>query len=528
MKLPPFSLLLAGAVALAPRAFAETVVTTGDDLLAIVQAAPDGEVIRIDSDAAFEGTLIWSGKSLTIRAGDGFQPVLMGQPEAPAIALGGTPNHPTRATLIGLTIQSGGPLDPLNPPLAEYSLRSNGTGTAPDVVRVDWELEDCRLVDEVTLGGTGIFETEFLARTCDFQGQVTISSIGDSRVQAEFLNDCSFERVFIGGSGQAAVDVRITSAEVAGALQFGGSGDVAITGNFRRSQLRGGLVFFGLSNQPSQLLVESCLVTRGVGSLLDVGVIAAGTDALRLVNSTVTGWDVGLELNSGVAAENLAVFDNAEDVSQFTPAGSITNSLVADGSFTGSTIVNGTPLWTANFALVAGSLGVDQGNSDAANLGLFDVYGDPRIQDGDGDGTPAVNFGAVESLGNCQIASFFVVNGSGTNPLGYTPDGPAVLGQTFSAQVATEPSTVLTLLGFDQPSPVPFPVPGIQGEVLLAATPGLILDTAPAGSHQVSVPQDSQFCGATLMSQGFRVNFDLLSGLVETQALNGAELTLGS
>jgi hypothetical protein len=59
-------------------ASAQIIVNTGDDIVAICNAAPSGSVIQIQSDAVFVGQHTWSAKELTIEAAPGFSPTLRG------------------------------------------------------------------------------------------------------------------------------------------------------------------------------------------------------------------------------------------------------------------------------------------------------------------------------------------------------------------------------------------------------------------------------------------------------------------
>ena len=89
---------------------------------------------------------------------------------------------------------------------------------------------------------------------------------------------------------------------------------------------------------------------------------------------------------------------NGADVGPDVRAGEIASSLISDGTFDG---LNGnfaaTPLVDASLALLPGSPGIDAGNDRAAGLGPLDVFGRPRIQDGDGNGQARVDVGAAET-----------------------------------------------------------------------------------------------------------------------------------
>ena len=52
-----------------------------------------------------------------------------------------------------------------------------------------------------------------------------------------------------------------------------------------------------------------------------------------------------------------------------------------------------------NYHLLAGSPAIDSGTDSGPPLPLFDVDGNERTFDGDGDGSPVVDLGAAEFVG---------------------------------------------------------------------------------------------------------------------------------
>lgn len=522
------SALLGLGFALLPGslATAQTIVTPGDDLAAIVAAAPDGEVIRIDSDGVFIGTLSWEGKALTLEAGPGFSPTVQGGVDLPALALNATGGVHTSASVEGLTLKAGPQSDPLGPALDAFY------GTTPDdpASHLQVRFVDCEFEGEVDFGSflDGQAAGEFEA--CGFSGMFFARCRGAS-TSITLSQGCEVDGLFLVTSTAAIGSLTASDCRFSGLVQ---TLDLAIASDvdvlLERCLCREGILVNGLDSNASQFVAESCMIVAGPQAVGFYGARAVSSGELRLVNCTVSGFPTGVSFaaDGASSAENLLVYGNTTaDVD--APPGSVSFSLVADGSYTGSGTVSGAPLIDGEFMLSETSLGVDAGNDQAADIGSVDFYGKPRIQDGDEDGTPRVNFGAVESVNTCGIASLQALNGSGINPAGTTALAPPILGQDFQVQIQTGVNTALTLLAIDAPSPIPFPLPGIQGEILLQGTPSLLLDFGVSpGNHQLPVPDDLFLCGATTGCQGLRVDLDPGTGLVETFALNGYRLTLGN
>jgi hypothetical protein len=87
---------------------------------------------------------------------------------------------------------------------------------------------------------------------------------------------------------------------------------------------------------------------------------------------------------------------NGDDIGSFTNS-TVANSLIADSTFAGTNgNFGGMPLLGPMHELLAGSIGIDAGNNLAANIPAFDIAGNPRIWDGNGDGVARVDVGAFE------------------------------------------------------------------------------------------------------------------------------------
>jgi outer membrane protein assembly factor BamB len=123
-----------------------------------------------------------------------------------------------------------------------------------------------------------------------------------------------------------------------------------------------------------------------------------------------------------------------------------------------------------------------------------------------------------------QCTPFF---GGGLNPVTFQCVAPPALYGQWTCQVAPSAATALTLvLIAAAPAPVPLPLEG--GELLLdlaGALPLLVQPVAAGGLHTVTIPGDPVLLGASLATQGARV--DLPAGIPVLALGNGLDLLLG-
>ncbi len=109
-------------------------------------------------------------------------------------------------------------------------------------------------------------------------------------------------------------------------------------------------------------------------------------------------------------------------------------------------------------------------------------------------------------------------NGSGVNPVGYSCANAPVLGTAWRATIATAPGTVSTaVLLAGAPAQLAFG----GSEILVAWAPAPIA-VAGLGMHTVPVPLDNTLLGASLATQGLRI--DTPQTLVW---LNAQDVTIG-
>lgn len=508
---------------------AQIVVTDGDDLAAIVAGAPDGETIRIDSNSTFSGTVRVSAKSLTLEAGPGFEPRIQGGADQPALVLECQDGATTDLIASGLTFEAGAGSPLVGAIDTEGALQSPATLLAL--------FQECEFDGTAMFTSRPLFDAQFTLEDCHFREYARFGGAGSFLLGAARLSaSVSRSSVEFGLSVDAFqdsdIDVEVLDSQVRFSVELN---DLTNAGDYdvvlRRSHLIGGVSASGVDAPGHSVLVESCLLDGHSAVTETEGIQSTGSSRMRLVNCTLTGWEVALHFDptSPSTGINLLLYDNDLDVDSETPSGALTHSLVSDGSYTGLGIVAGDPDLDGEGQFLPGSLGIDAGDSAASGLGLFDIAGKPRIQDGDEDGTPQVNFGAMESVNFCGLAGIEPLPGNGINPSGVFPAGPPIVGQDFLVQVQAGANTVLTVLAIDSPAPVPLLLPGITGEVLLAATPGMLLDYGVGiGQHVLPVPSSSLLCGATTGCQGLRVDLEPLTGALQIHALDAYLVTLGS
>ena len=499
---------------LAPAALAQTVVLPGDDLEAIVDDAPDGEVIEIRSNEIFVGQLSWSQKSLTLVAGDGFTPTIRGEAGESAIRL--APSiPPVEAHCRGLRLISG-PQDDFFSSSLE-AVRMGGTGSDRSVSMV---LEDCWVGGSVDVSGTSSTEANLELIGTEIVGRLIVSVTGSHISQVSMTEGSSAERLSINSTGDAAIDVILADSQFGGPSLVLAQSTSTIELEMRRCMVRDEFEIIRSSSSPLRVRMESSYFQ---GDGLEVGLNVQGTPTLRGVNLTVSGYEVGLETGSNSVLENLLLVGNQVDVGASVPAATVANSLISDGTFAG---VNGNFTGAAQIgldgALETGSLGLDAGNSAANGLGLFDLIGSPRIQDSDSDGVAEVNVGAHETTSQCRPASHAYFGALSGNESRYFVEADATLGGTFVGVVLPEAIDPVTLLaiGFRASSETAFP--GVEGNLLLDLSTIALLDVA-AGTHSLAIPANPVLCGRAFDTQAL----ELTPAPAEPKALNGASLTIG-
>lgn len=510
-----------GVLALAGQPLAaQTIVGDGADLQAVIDAAAVGDVIEIQSNAVFQGSLFWSSdKNLTLRAGAGFAPTIRGDSATVGLQVFAAPTSTGTTRLEGLRIERG-------------STGAFGTPSAvafsdgqPSIKVTDIVFDGCTFFGDFTIGGNGGFGLTAEVHGATIDGRVNL--IGATTMSASLLLTDSVVGDGLDAAGQSttAYDITVLDSIFGDRSNIQATGSSTIDMELRRSVV-GNFSFSGFAPGASDLLMESSVVRPGA-TFTSTGLEIRNDATARLVNVTATGFPIGMRFVAGVSAENLLLFDNGSDLLSADVL-QISNSLIEDGLFDGQNgNFAGTPVTSCSYALVDGSLGVDAGNSAAVELGTLDINGAARVQDSDGDGAVAVNVGAHEALGTLDAAAVVEVNGSGINPTGFTAFTDPIVGETLTLSVPFQFGvTLATVVGLDAAAPAPFPNPFGSGELLVPLSPALFAQLlVGTGSHTFPVPDDPSLIGLSLRAQGLRIDDDGSGTKIAAQ--NALDLTFG-
>jgi hypothetical protein len=501
-------------------ASAQIVVHTGDDLEAIVDSAPNGSVIEIQSDATFNVTLkfgyTWT-KNLTLQAGAGFTPTLKGTTTGPVKVQADAMQLAFTGLRIEAAVPGGTAVKITDQPAVTPGLTQV---TFTDCV-LDGELPirlhptNPLVLDIVDSQLTGPLTT---TRTAGGAPSVTLTILGSTVADID-----------TGGSLGLPVAGLLEDSVVLGPVEDHGADSIGNVSDWmiRRTRIDGRVLLVTAHTLPVAVMqLENCLLVGPAGPSPGLYTVGPGGTKLTAINCTVTGFQIGAWVdeksklinclftgNTQADVQN-TTFPHVETVfSSYLSAGP---AIGLNGNFTGVMLLDG------DFMQLPGSAGIDAGDTSIVPPGATDLLGGARIIDGLGDGVAVVDVGAIESP-NPLNAKLTVFNGSGINPNDFTGTLPAI-GSMFHGTVAKTPSTILTVMAIDSPSIVPFQLPGWSGEVLVAASPLLILDFAN-GNHFVPIPNDVALIGGLISAQGARI--ELTGIFTETVLLNRLDLVLG-
>ena len=170
-----------------------------------------------------------------------------------------------------------------------------------------------------------------------------------------------------------------------------------ITGN--RADEGGGLYWLIHSAVPGPILVNNTIADNDATSF-GSGIFAGGTDGrTELTNNIIVAkpGQTGLHCaNFGSDNTPIIRFNNIFSSGGMAYGGSCSNKTGTDGNISADPLfINPTQ---GDYHLQQGSPSIDAGDNLTPNLPDTDIDGDPRILDGDGDGTAIVDMGIDEFL----------------------------------------------------------------------------------------------------------------------------------
>ncbi|NWG13691.1 MAG: right-handed parallel beta-helix repeat-containing protein, partial [Acidobacteria bacterium] len=197
-------------------------------------------------------------------------------------------------------------------------------------------------------------------------------------------------------------------------LYFNPGREVHVEGNFIKGNGRGAR----LTSTTTATLVDNIIVGSTDGTNGD-GIQLAAMAAATLVNNTVHGNSnrgVSLSDTASVSIANCIIAGNIGGDLGNVPGGSVTYSLIGDGSQTSGNNLSGDPRLTNpasdDYSLSAASPAVHAGSNSASSLPFLDYRGMLRVASaGAGPGGGNVDMGALESGSAYPLLFPLVANG---------------------------------------------------------------------------------------------------------------------
>ncbi len=234
-----------------------------------------------------------------------------------------------------------------------------------------------------------------------------------------------------GGSSPVLTNCTFTANSAgggAGMFNVGGSAPTLTNCTFSSNLADGGA---GMSNVGSSPVLTN--VTFSGNEALNGGAMFNQDSSPLLTNCTFAdnfAYDTGGGLYNNISAApvlaNCVLWGNTPDQmlnSSSSPV--VTHSDVQDGCASipgndcGAGNIEGDPLFVdpdnGDYHLGAGSPCIDAGDNGAPDRPDYDFEGDPRILDGDGDGTPVVDMGVDEAWGPAPPVIYVDRDANGTN-----------------------------------------------------------------------------------------------------------------
>lgn len=377
-----------------------------------IDFAVDGDTVLV-APGTYEERIDFLGKAITIASEEGPEETVVDGNEVDPVVTFASGEGPL-SVLTGLTLQNGG--------AAFYYPPYRGGGIS--VEDSSPTIFDNIIVNNTACAGGGgigikngspIIEQNIIANnsqiSCSGGGGGGISILGDS--DAQIVDNIISNNFWRSGHG--------------GGIRLSGAGNPTIRGNVITGNTATGIHpassggGIDIVNSSESLIVQNLIANNSAGKGGGISWSVAGPGPL-LVNNTIAGnyapqGGSGIYSTAGPQAEphlinNIVVATEGQTAifcelsvpvlefnNVFSPLGT-----AYSGSCGDQTGVNGNisadPLFldqpAGDYHLKAGSPSIDAGDNAAANLPGIDFEGDPRILDGDGDGTAVVDMGIDE------------------------------------------------------------------------------------------------------------------------------------
>lgn len=417
---------------------------------AAITAASAGDTVEIIDSAVYqESPIIRADKmGLTLRAREGQTPTIMGTQSA-VIRVFSAQN----ITLSGLTM-TGGTNDGLvaiGQPVRNLTVQNCRFEAIPDTgIVLDNEdgavIEGCRFEN---LGGPGlvlsggasaeITGNEFLGGELngEFSDGIELEAASADIIGNQFMN---VGRVGIGTFFQDEnATTRTSTIQIINNLIVGSGSTIPEGGD--------GMQIVGSANTINQFTIVNNTVVNSARFGIGFGFGDAQSRAV-LANTIVTGsgGSSDLAIYSGFSSRLTATQTTIRHclIGQDTRF----NSIGRNGNITGDPqFVN--PV-NDNYRLQPGSPAIDTGDNSALSGFMTDLDGNPRVVDGDGDGTATIDIGAYEAVAVAQpmLKADYQFQNTLTSSVSEAPALINLGNNTFAT--ATVDGTQRTVLNFAQ------------------------------------------------------------------------------
>jgi hypothetical protein len=432
MRVPRlFTMALAWvALALAPTPAAAKVINVPQDrptIQAAINAAKPGDTVLV-SPGLYTETINFLGKRITVKSKTGPKDTIIDGGQIDSVVTF-TSSEGLTSVLTGFTIQGGNAcqgggikISTASPTITNNVIKNNHGGSGSGI--------------SIALGSPlvqgNVISNNSQATSCTGNGGGIYINVGDS---TQILDNIISDNVIGSGSGGGifliyggALTIRgnvITGNAASGLSPCSEGGGIALLGRpnadiignlivLNTARCGGGVFWYVESGVRGPLLVNNTIADNNgeQGS----GIFADGVDSsVLLVNNIIVGRAGQASVFCGNLGDSNPPMFQFNDV--FSPTGQAYGGICADqtglnGNISADPLFVGPP--GGDYHLKSGSPAIDAGTNSAPLLPPVDLDGDPRILDGDGNGSALVDMGADEFNLNpvADVAGLFLVGGS--------------------------------------------------------------------------------------------------------------------